>query len=163
MKMHKVMLACCFLFLSASMAMAQGKVDVQWNCAQPAPSHSMDTGEPNHSYSISQVKCTAARGEIAGVKSMEGVGTEFHELTGASDRFHGVFVETLANGEKITYSYEGTATIKDGKLQAADNKWSAKSGTGTFKGIKAVGTCKGVAKPDGTTTFECSGEYSTAK
>ena len=161
--MRKLMLACGFLFLSASMAMAQGKIAVQWNCAQPTSSHSLETGELNHSYSISQVKCTATRGEVAGVKSVEGVGTEFHELTGTSDRFHGVFVETLANGEKITYSYEGTATIKDGKLQAADNKWSAKSATGNFKGIKASGTCKGVGKPDGASSFECSGDYSIGK
>lgn len=162
--MRKLILVCCFSFLSASMALAQGPVAVQWNCAQPAPVNSLDAGDqPNHVFSISQVKCSATKGEIAGVKQHEGVGTEFHEVTGASDRFHGVYVETLANGDKITYTYKGTATVKAGGLESGNNTWSATSGTGKFKGIKASGTCKAVGKPDGTSTFDCSGNYSIPK
>jgi len=162
--MRKLLLVWCFLLLSASVALAQGKIASQWNCGQPAPAHSLDAGDqPDHSYSISQMKCTATKGEIVGVKEKEGVGTEFHEIKGTSDRFHGVFVETLANGEKLTYSYEGTATLKAGQLESAENKWTITSGTGDFKGIKASGTCKGTPKPDGTTTFKCSGEYSIEK
>ena len=105
-------------------------------------------------------KCTATKGEIAGVPQKEGVGTEFHDTTGGSDRFHGIFVETLSNGEKITYKYEGTAKVKPGVMESGDNKWSSTSGTGSFKTIKASGTCKGTGKPDGTSTFVCSGDYS---
>ena len=163
-RMRKLVLVCGFSFLSASMALAQGPVAVQWNCAQPAPVNSLDAGDqPNHVFSISKVKCTAAKGEIAGVKQREGVGTEFHEVKGTSDQFHGVYVETLANGDKITYTYKGTATVKAGGLESASNIWSATSGTGKFKGIKASGTCKAVGKPDGTSTFDCSGNYSIPK
>lgn len=162
--MRKLALGLCLVFLSASMAMAQGKVAVKWNCAKPAPAHNIEAGDQaNHVYSISQVKCTAATGEIGGVKQKEGVGTEFHEIVGASDRFHGTFVETLANGDKITYKYEGTATIKGNQLEGGSNKWTATGGTGTFKGIKAAGTCKGVGQPDGSSVFDCSGDYATAK
>jgi hypothetical protein len=162
--MRKLVLGLGFVFLSATVAMAQGKVAVKWSCAKPALAHNLDAGDqPNHVYSISQVKCTATTGEIGGVKHKDAVGTEFHEITGAADRFHGVFVETLANGDKITYTYEGTATIKAGLLEAGSNKWSATSGTGSLKGIKALGTCKGTGKPDGSTLFDCSGDYSIAK
>ena len=163
-KMRKLVLVCGFSFLSAPMALAQGPVAVQWNCAQPAPVNSLDAGDqPNHVFTISQVKCAATKGEIAGVKQQAGVGTEFHEVMGTSDRFHGVYVETLANGDKITYTYKGTATVKAGGLESANNTWSATGGTGKFKGIKASGTCKAVGKPDGTSTFDCSGNYSIAK
>lgn len=162
--MRKLALGLCLVFLSASLAMAQGKSATQWNCAKPAIAHNIEAGDQaNQVFSISQVKCTAASGEIAGVKQKEGVGTEFHQIQGASDRFHGIFVETLANGDKITYKYEGTATIKANQLEGGSNKWSATGGTGSFKGIKAAGTCKGVGKPDGTSVFDCSGDYSTAK
>ena len=162
--MRKLVLSLCFLLVSASAAMAQGKVAVKWDCAKPAPAHNLEAGDqPGHVYSISQVRCAATSGEIAGIKQKEGVGTEFHEITGTADRFHGVFVETLTNGEKITYTYEGTATIKAGLLEAASNKWSATSGTGSLKGIKASGTCKAAPKPDGGALFDCSGDYSIAK
>ncbi len=164
-KMRKLILVCGFSFLSAAGALAQGRVAVQWNCAQAAPVNSLDAGDqPNHVFSISQAKCTATKGEVAGVKQHEGVGTEFHEVTGTSDRFHGVYVETLANGDKITYTYKGTATVKAaGGLESANHTWSATSGTGKFKGIKASGSCKGVGKADGTSTFDCSGNYSIPK
>jgi len=162
--MNKLVLGLCFVFVSASAAMAQGKVAVKWDCPKATLAHNLEAGDQaNHVYSISQVKCTAMSGEIAGVKQKDGMGTEFHEITGTADRFHGVFVETLANGDKVTYTYEGTATIKAGLLEAGSNKWSATSGTGTLKGIKALGSCKATGKPDGGALFDCSGDYSIAK
>jgi len=162
--MRKLLFLCCLMLLSASMAAAQGKITTKWSCGKPTPVHALEPGDqPDHAYSISQVKCTATAGEIAGVKQKEGVGTEFHEITAGTSRFRGTFVETLANGDKITYSYEGTAKVKPGVLESADNKFSASSGTGTFKGIKANGTCKGTGNPDGTASFACAGDYSTSK
>ena len=162
--MRNLSLVCCFVLLSASAALAQGKVAVSWDCTAPDPAHMLNAGDqPNHIFSIGQVKCTAVSGEIAGIKQQAGVGTEFHELTGTADRFKGVFVETLANGDKIHYTYEGTATMKDGGLESAKNTWSATSATGSLKGIKASGTCKATGKPDGGAKFECSGEYKLPK
>jgi hypothetical protein len=163
--MRKLALGLWFVVLSASGAMAQGQVAVTWNCPKAAIAHSLEAGdEPNHVYSISQVNCTATKGEIGGVKQKAGVGTEFHEVTATADRFHGTFVETLANGDRITYKYEGTATIKAGQfVETTSHKWWSTSGTGKFKGIKSSGTCKGKSNPDGTATFVCPGEYSIAK
>lgn len=161
--MRKLVPVCCFSFLSGSLALA-APVAVQWKCAQPAPVNSLDAGDqPNHVFSISQVKCTATKGELAGVKQQEGVGTEFHDVTGTSDRFQGVYVETLANGDKITYTYKGTATVSAAGVGVGNNAWTATSGTGKFKGIKANGTCKAVGNPDRTTSFDCSGTYSLPK
>jgi hypothetical protein len=146
------------------MALAQGKIAVKWDCAPADPAHSLGAGDQaDHMFMIGKVKCTAVEGEIAGVKQREGVGTEFHELSGTTDHFKGVFVETLANGEKIHYTYEGTATMKGGALESAKNTWSATGATGTFEGIKASGTCKAAPKPEGGAIFECSGEYTLKK
>jgi hypothetical protein len=136
-------------------ALTQGSMAVLWDCAAPAPAYSLDAGDqPGHAFMIGQVKCTAARGELAGVMHKEGVGTEFHEVTGNMDHFIGVFVETLANGDKVSYTYKGTVTAESGS-----NTFSSTSGTGKFKGIKASGTCKGVVKPGGGTSVDCSGKY----
>jgi hypothetical protein len=162
--MRKLVLGVWFVVLSASGAMAQGQLATMWSCPKAILTHSLEAGDqPNHVYSISQVKCTSAKGEIGGVQQKEGVGTEFHEVTGTADRFRGTFVETLANGDTIAYKYEGTATIKAGQLETSSHKWSAVSGTGRFKGITAAGTCKGMGKPDGSSLFDCTGEYSTPK
>lgn len=163
--MKKLILGLSFVVLP-SVAMAQGgQVAVTWNCQQPEQAHSIEVGDqPNHVYSIAKVKCPATKGEIAGVKQKEGIGTEFHEITGNMDRFHGTFVETLTNGDTISYTYEGTATIKDGKfVETTSHKWSSVNGTGQFKGIKASGTCKGKGQPDGTALFDCTGKYTLPK
>jgi hypothetical protein len=100
--MRKLVLGLWFVVVSASGAMAQGQLTTTWSCPKATLAHSLEAGDqPNHVYSISQVKCTAAKGEIGGVKQKEGVGTEFHEVTGTADRYHGTYVETLTNGDTI--------------------------------------------------------------
>jgi hypothetical protein len=163
--MRQLVSVCSVLLLSASVAGAGEKLTVQWNCSPPAPAHMLNAGDqPGHVFSINQSKCTAAKGaEIAGVAQREGVATEVHETKGTVDHFHGVFVETLANGDKIDYHYKGQATVQGGKVKSATNEWSTTSGTGTFEGIEAKGSCTGTPKPDGGITFDCAGEYSLSK
>jgi hypothetical protein len=135
-----------------------------WACTKPSVAHSIEIGDqPNHAYSIDQIKCTSTKGEIAGVREKEGTGTEFAEVTGNSSSGHGVFVETMANGDKIHFTYEVTATIKNGQMQSGSDKWQATSGTGKFKGIKASGTCTGTGNADGSATWSCTGTYSLPK
>lgn len=142
-------------------AASSGNVGVTWKCAAPNPANAIPvTDAPGHAYVVEQVACTAARGEIAGVKNKDGLGVEFMEVKGDSSTGHGVFVETLANGDKIVYSYTGKGTGKDGKLVSGSNSWTATSGTGKFKGITAKGTCKAKGNPDGSAVFECTGTYS---
>ena len=162
--MRKLFLVVCSVILFASVAAAQGKVANQWKCPKPAGDHHIDVGDqPGHAFMIEQIKCTAAKGEIAGVKEKEGTGTEFHDVMGDKDSHHGIFVETMANGDKITYTYEGSGTMKNGQFQSGSNKWSATSGTGKFKGIKASGTCTAKGNPDGSAVFDCTGTYSGVK
>jgi hypothetical protein len=159
--MRNLLLACCVL-LVASAAHAGGKVAVTWNCGDADPAHTLQAGDKaDHAFMIAKVQCQAASGEIAGVKNDKGTGTEFHELKGMEDTLKGVFVETLANGDSISYTYEGTAKMtKEGTLESATNSWKATSGTGKFAGIQASGTCKAAPKAGGGATFTCTGEYS---
>jgi hypothetical protein len=143
--------------------MAQGKVNSQWNCGKPTIAHSIDVGDhPGHAYAISQASCTASKGEIEGVKEKEGLNTEFDDVREDAVRFHGEFIDSLANGDKVVATYSGTGTPEKGQMQST-SKWSLASGTGKLKGIKGEGTCKGKSNPDGSSTFECTGEYTLAK
>ena len=162
--MRKSVFSICMVCLCASFALAQGKVANEWKCAKPAMQHSVEVGDqPNHAYSISQTKCAATKGEIGGVKEKEGTGTDFIEVTGNNSSGHGVFVETMANGDKINYTYTASGTMKNAQMASGTNKWQASGATGKFKGIKASGTCKGTGNPDGSITWTCSGTYSLPK
>ena len=162
--MRKLMLVGVLVCLCATVALAQGKVENGWACGKPAMSHSIEVGDQaNHAYAIAQFKCTSTKGEIEGVKEKEGTGTEFSEVTGNSSKGHGVFVETMANGDMIHFSYQTTATLKDGQMVSGSDKWEATGGSGKFKGIKGSGTCTGTGNADGSSTWSCSGTYSLPK
>ena len=141
-------------------APAGGKVAVPWKCAVPSPMHAVPVADaPDHVYIVQQVKCTAAKGEIAGVRSKDGVATEFVEGSGPNAKGHGVFVETLANGDRVVYTYTLSGVSKDKMFVSGSNKWQATSGTGKFKGISAGGTCSAKGASDGSATFDCTGTY----
>ena len=162
--MHKSVFSIFLVCLCASFALAQGKVASEWKCAKPAAPHSMEVGDqPNHAYSISQTKCAATKGEIGGVKEKEGTATDFFEATGNNSSGHGVFVETMANGDKVHYTYTSSATMKGAQMASGGNKWRVTGGTGKFRGSKASGTCKGTGNPDGSITWTCNGTYSLPK
>ena len=150
--------------LCATVALAQEKVEVTWACAKPSPANSIEVGDkPNHAYAIDQVKCTATKGELAGVKEKDGMGTEFAEITGNGSKGHAEWVETLSNGDKVYAAYQPTITFKDGQMQSGSDKWQYTGGTSKFKGLKGSGTCKGTGKPDGSSTWDCSGTYTLPK
>ena len=162
--MRKLVLIVGLMFLSATVALAQGKTATGWTCGKAAMMHSIEIGDqPNHAYSIDQIKCTATKGEIAGVKEKEGLGTEFAEVAGNNSSGHGVFVETMANGDKIHFTYQFSASLKNGQMVSATDKWQAVGGTGKFKGIKGSGSCTGTGAADGSATWNCSGTYSLPK
>ena len=164
--MRKLMLGVGLVCFCATVALSQnqGKVSNGWSCSKPEQMNSIDVGDqPGHAYAIEQIKCTSTKGEIAGVRDKEGTGTEFVEITGNKSSGHGVFVETFANGDKATFTYQFTGAIADGKMQSGTNKWQATSGTGKFEGMKASGTCNATGNPDGTTSFACEGTYKLPK
>ena len=148
----------------AAAAARSGKTVSGWKCTAPSPAHAVPVGDsPNHMYVVQQTKCTATKGEIGGVKEQEGVATEFADVVGDKVTGHGVFVETLANGDKVhvTYTFEGTS--KDKVFQMGSNKWTFVSGTGMMQGAKGSGTCKAKGTPDGGAEFECTGTHTLAK
>ncbi len=155
-----------FVVLSVvTLATAQTKISGTVQCAKPEQQNAIPVGDrPNHSFLIEQFKCTWTKPmEIEGVQNKEGMGTDFHEVSGNNSRFHGYFVDTMANGDKAQYRYEGTATLKDGVPQSAEDKWKSIQGSGKLKGIKSHGTCKGAAGADGSMTWVCEGEYELSK
>jgi hypothetical protein len=146
-----------------SIALAQGKSNVQWKCDKPAVQHTIEVGDtPGHSYAIDQINCTAIKGEISGVKMKSGTGTEFLDIKGDKATGHGEFVENLENGDKNFYKYEFTGTSKDGVFQSGSNKWRMTEGGGIMKGGKASGTCTAKGNADGSTSFNCLGTYTPA-
>jgi hypothetical protein len=162
--MARLLLLVAVVCVCASLAVAQGKTGKTangWACPKPTNAHSIEIGDkPGHAYSIDQITCTSTKGEFAGVREKEGTGTEFAEVTGNNLKGHGVFVETMANGDKIHFTYQFTGTTKDGQLQSATDKYQAASGEGKFKGIKASGICRGTGSADGSVNWACNGTYS---
>jgi hypothetical protein len=149
---------------SVSSAQTSGKISTVWKCAAPSPTHALPVGDaPDHVYAVQQSKCTASSGEIAGMKQKEGTSTELMEGATSSAKGHGVFVETMANGDKIFYSYEFTGTSKNKVLDTGTNKWTVSGGTGQFKGMKGNGTCQAKGNPDGSGEYTCTGAYTLAK
>lgn len=160
--MRKLWLICCSVWLVASLSLASDKLVSQWNCGKPADAHSIDVGDQaNHTYAVTKTTCTASKSAL---NEKEGIGTQFNETKGDTTTWHGVFVTTTENGDKIhyTYSSSGKGTVKDGQFQSGSNKWSMAGGTGKFASAKGEGTCQGKGNADGTVTWTCEGTY-TAK
>lgn len=162
--MRNCVLVVCLLFLCATLSAAQGKIASQWKCDKPSEQHSfaVPDGEA-HNYGIGQGKCTSEKGSMGDAKEQEGTYTEFGEMASSANQNHGVFVVTLANGEKVFYRYHGTQSLKDGKMESGTNKWTIAGGTGKYKAVKGEGGCKGKGNGDGTSSWVCEGNYSGAK
>ena len=155
--MRKVLLVVAPILLFGSAAMAQSKIDTKWHCSKPSAQQKMDVGDmPDHSYAIAQGACNAtSSGE--GFAEKNGSYTEFQDIGKASTSVHGHFMVTMDNGDKVHYSYIGTASADATKPMS--NKWTIVSGTGKEKGIKGSGTCSGKAGADDSSDWTCTGTY----
>jgi hypothetical protein len=141
--------------------MAQGKVDTKWHCPKESVSHKLDVGDvPGHSYMILQGTCNATASD-SGFPEKTGFDTEFQEIWKSSINFHGRANMTMDNGDKVYYTYEGSASTDITK--PAPIKWKILSGTGKYKGIKGSGTCSGKFNADGSFDNACTGTYSLGK
>lgn len=159
--MRRLWLIGCSVLLLSSLSLAD-KLVSQWNCGKASDAHSIDVGDQaNHSYAVSKTTCTAIKSGVGGVKEKEGIGTEFDETMGDALTWHGVFVVTMENGDKIhyTYSNSGKGMLKAGQFQSGANKWSIVGGTGKFASAKGEGSCQGKGNADGTATWDCEGTY----
>jgi hypothetical protein len=159
-RMKKICLVLCLMSVVSSLALAQGKTNVQWKCDKPSGQQSIPVGDkPGHAYVIEQINCTATKGDIGGNKMKSGVGTEFLDVRGDHITGHGEFIESMENGDENLYKYEFSGATKDGVFESGTNKWSLIEGGGKMKGGKANGTCKAKANSDQSTAFDCMGTY----
>ena len=165
--MHRIriFLVVMSVLLLPTVAKAQMKLSGTVQCSKPDPQHTLEVGDhPKHFFAIGQVNCTWTEPwEIEGIKSKEGDGTQFDEMSRNSSNYRGYYLDTMANGDNVHYSYGGTTTLKDGVPVSAEHKWSISRGTGKLTGIKGQGICKGRVGEDGSMTWQCEGEYELPK
>lgn len=156
--MHKLLLVALALLASVSVAAAQSKIDTKWHCPKATTEHQLDVGDvPGHVYYIGQGTCDATSSD-GDLKEKSGTFTEFQDRWKATFNFHGYYNATTEDGDKVHYTYEGSASTDITKPVA--NKWKIVGGTGKNKGIKGTGSCAGKANSDGSFDYECTGTYS---
>ena len=162
----KIFFTLLIVFALAVAASAQTKISGTQQCAKADQEHSIQIGDrPNHSFGVAHGKCTYTNPmEIAGTQGKETMWTNTEELSGGTSHYRGYGVDTMANGDKVIYRVQGTGTVKDGVLQSADEKWTLVGGTGKLKGVKGKVACKlASAAADGSSTWDCEGEYELPK
>jgi hypothetical protein len=150
-----------FIFVLASMALAQTKISGTYQCQKPDPQNVIPMADrANHALEIEQVKCTWAKPfEIGEIASKDGSSWDSGEIDGNTTHFTGFHMSNMANGDQFFVSYRGTGTSKDSKPVSSKGTWWFTGGTGKMKGIKGKGTFTGAPNPDGGNTFEVEGSY----
>ena len=119
---YKILCSCAVFVFAAAMAPAQTKSSMSGKCSKPDVMQSVPAGDqPGHAFTLVQGKCNM-KGETGGVASKEGVFSEHGEMTGSRSKASGVYVDTLASGDKIFYNYQASATMKNG-VQTGGNKY----------------------------------------
>lgn len=149
--------------LIPAIAAAQGtKITGTLVCAPPSPLHALAVeGRPEHSYTVSQVKCTWTKPwQIGGVAAKEGTGTGTGDVSGNESQSKGTYVDVMANGDKAYYSYSfKSLATKDGKVEKImGHKWELTGGTGKLQAVKGHGSCNATPQADGKVVYECQGE-----
>ena len=159
--MRKHLLVVCSMLLSASAAMARGKIDTKWHCPGPTAEHKLDVGDmPDHTYSINQGSCSATA-SAGGFAEKTGQYTEFDETWKTAMTAHGRFNVTMDGGDKVYYTYEESRPPDVTK--PLSNKWKIVGGTGKYKDIKGSGSCSGKFNSDKSADWTCTGSYSMSK
>ena len=164
--MRRIFLVVLAVLFCAAAVAAQTKVTGTAQCAKPDPQQTVPVGDrPGHLLGIAQVKCaySAKPMEIGADKSKEGVGTETSELSGNTSHSRGFYVVTMESGDKVFFTYHGTATLKDGKLADLKGDWGINGGSGKLKGIKGKGTFTCAPSGDGASSCDTDGEYQLPK
>ena len=144
----------------AASAAAQTKASGTAQCKADPSTPVAVPDATGHAFAIGKAQCTWTKFEIGGVPYKDGVSVSMDEITGDRSTSIGYHVATLANGDKATAKFQGTGTMKDGKLQTTGGTWTFSSGTGKFKNLKGNGTFKGTPNADGTVTYQVDGDYS---
>ena len=159
--MRKTITMSVIVLASAASALAQTKIEMSGKCGKADVEQMVPAADaPDHMMLLRQGRCVPTKAaEIGGSSSKQAAFAEHGEVIGQNGKVTGTYVDTLANGEKVYYSYEATSVLQNGALQSMQNKWKIVGGTAKLKGIKGQGTCTGKGASDGSLTFDCTGEY----
>jgi hypothetical protein len=159
MTITRIMCGCAVFAFAVAATSAQTKNTTSGTCAKADVEHSVPAGDnPSHAFMVAQGKCTA-KGMLG---SSQGVFSEHRDVTATRLKAWGVFIETFESGDKITYNYELSVSVKVGAMGAGKGTFYATDGTGKMKGIKARGNCTYSAGSDGGTNYSCNGDYTLA-
>jgi len=157
---YKFLVVCALFALAAAATPAQMKHDFSGKCSKPDVPATIPAGDKDgHAFMLQQGKCETTTGEIGDAKSKSGAYSEHDEAMGMHAKGWGVYVETYDSGDKVFYTYQTMATMKDGALVSGSNKYQISGGTGKMKGIKGSGTCKLTGDAGGGLTYDCTGDY----
>ena len=158
---YRFLIAVFLVFVVVASGEAQTKMSGSGTCAKADVEHSIAVPDsPGQSFTISQTKCTWSKPwEIEGQATTGGVATIFAHTIGNTVHQSEVYVDTLANGDKVFYRYSENGTLKNNVPQPSKGKWTITNGTGKATGIKGSGTCSVTPVADGSVKFECEGEY----
>ena len=153
-------IAFCIALLG-SVVTAQNKIESKWHCDKGTTQHSLDVGDmPGHTYMIQQGTCTNNASDSS-LPEKTGMYTEFDENKKSGYTGHGRFNTTMADGDKVYYTYETSGPADMSK--PANNKWKIVNGTGKQKGITGSGTCSGMRNKDESSDWTCTGTYTVPK
>jgi hypothetical protein len=136
------------------------KVEGKIRCDKPAPEHSIEVPDrPGHVLMISKRKCNWTEPLVVmGAKTKDGVAVSFTEKMEGTLHIHGFEVDTLDNGEKLTWQSMGQVLAEKGPA-TSKGRWSLMRGTGKFKGIKGGGTYEGKLEADDVLVLDLEGVY----
>jgi len=139
------------------------KLTATMDCPKFEPSNPMDVGDqPGHMLAVGKVKCTYSKGELAGVQVKSEEDTFVMDMMPTRGTENGYGVIDTASGDKAFVKWQGSTTMKDKMPASASGTWSFTGGTGKLKGVKGKGSYKGTYKPDGSATFQITGDYQVA-
>jgi len=136
------------------------KVEGKVRCDRPEPEHSIEVPDrPGHALMISKRKCNWTEPLVVmGAKTKDGVAVSFTEKMEGTLHIHGFEVDTLDDGEKLTWESMGQVLAEKGPA-TAKGRWSLMRGTGKFKGIKGGGTYEEKLEADDVLTLHLEGVY----
>ena len=107
---------------------------------------------------ISEGSCTGT-GNINGVAVKSIQSSSYQEQSATQYRAWGLIIQTFANGDQITYTYQATAAAKNGVELTGIRTYQVTGGSGNFKGITGTGTCNIAYLPTGGSTSVCNGTF----
>jgi hypothetical protein len=136
------------------------KVEGKVRCDKPDPEHSIEVPDrPGHVLMISKRKCNWTEPLVVmGAKTRDGVAVSFTEKMEGTLHVHGFEVDTLDDGETLTWQSMGQVLAEKGPA-TAKGRWSLMRGTGKFKGIKGGGTYEEKLEANDGLELELEGVY----